>query len=146
MDHLLIDDTTEREMQRREFLRAGSVIVAASAVPVLLVASMPLTADARRRRRGQIHSLANYRDCIGTWFYVRDESWKRVKLVEVREHIISDEVEQFSCQFRGTSRSAIRSGTHDVRSRFLGRFQLYLTAIEDDGYESFSRADFALLR
>ena len=146
MEHLLIEDTTERELQRREFLKAGSIIVASGAVPALLVAGMPRTADARRLRRGQIHSLANYRDCIGTWFYVRDESWKRVQLIEVREHIISDEVEQFSCQFRGTSRSAVRSGTHPIRSRYLGRFQLYLTAIEDDGYESFSRADFALLR
>ena len=133
-------------MQRREFLKGGWALIAAGAFPALLVASAPLTANARWSRRGQNHSLANYLDCIGTWFYVRDGRWKRVQLVEVIEHTVADEVEQFSCHFRGSSGSAVRSGTHAVRSRFLGRFELYLVALEDDGYESLARADFALLR
>ena len=133
-------------MRRREFLKGSSAIVVAGAVPALFVASTPLAANARSFRRRRFHSLANYRKCIGTRFYVLDHSWKRVMLIEVREHAVSDAVEQFSCLFRGKSNSAVRSGTHAIRSRFLGRFQLYLIATEDDGYESFARADFALLR
>ena len=65
---------------------------------------------------------------------------------EVSELASSELVEQFSCHFSGTSNPPIRSGTYSVRSRFLGRFQLYLAATGDDANESFARADFALLR
>jgi hypothetical protein len=122
-------------------------MVAAGAVPALLLASAPLTSHARSfRRRQVVHSLADYRECVGTWFSIHDESWKRVRLINVREHPFSDAVEQFSCLFRGRANSVLRSGTYVVRSRFLGQYQLYLTTTEDDGYESFLRADFALLR
>ena len=76
-------------MRRREFLKGSSAIVVAGAVPALFVASTPLAANARSFRRGRFHSLANYRECIGTWFYVLDHSWKRVMLIEVHEHAVS---------------------------------------------------------
>jgi hypothetical protein len=134
-------------MRRREFLKGGSAIVAAGALPALLLVGAPSAAVARRFRRApQIHRLSEYRECIGTWFYIRDESWRPLELIEVSEHASSELVEQFSCHFSGTSNPPIRSGTYAVRSRLLGRFQLYLAATGDDAYESFARADFALLR
>jgi hypothetical protein len=85
-------------MERRVFLKNGMSAVAASTLAPTLLAVLPRRSWVGRRTR-QCPGTAEFRECIGTRFFVRDETWKSVVLVEVKESDASVEVEQFSCVF-----------------------------------------------
>jgi len=135
-------------MKRREFLAAGSSLIAtAGLAPTSLVAAPTNQLDIREIEFGTGLRKAKFAALLQQTFYVHEETGGTVtvRLVKVAGTEQPTNPEQFSLFFRGPSLPSLRAGTYTVEHYLAGRTPLYLEPVPTTTHDLLYRADFCLL-
>ena len=135
-------------MKRREFLAAGSSLIAtAGLAPRGLMAAPSNQLDIREIEFATGLQKAKFDALLQQTFYIRGETGETVtvRLVQVTGTEQPTNPEQFSLFFRGPSLPSLRAGTYTVEHYLAGRTPLYLEPVPTATHNLLYRADFCLL-
>jgi len=135
-------------MKRREFLAAGSSLIAtAGFAPSGLMAAPSNQLDIREIEFGTGLRKAKFDALLNQTFYIHGEraGTVTVRLVQVTGTEQPTNPEQFSLFFRGPSLPSLRAGTYTVEHYLAGRTPLYLEPVPTATHSLLYRADFCLL-
>jgi hypothetical protein len=135
-------------MKRREFLAAGSSLIAtAGLAPRGLRAAASNQLDIRDIEFVTGLQKTKFDALLNQTFYIHGEraGIVTVRLVQVTGTEQPTDPEQFSLFFRGPSIPLLQTGTYTVEHYLAGRTALYLEPVPTATHNILYRADFCLL-
>jgi hypothetical protein len=135
-------------MKRREFVAAGSALLAATGfAPARLLAQSTETLDIRVVGFAGGLRQIKFKTLLKQTFYIRDETRGTVfaQLVEVKSLDGPVNPEQFSIYLRTPPVPALPAGIYQVEHYLAGVTPLYLEPVPGSGGTLLYRADFSLL-
>jgi hypothetical protein len=134
-------------IKRRQFVTAGSALLAATLAPARLMAESTETLDIRVVGFAGGLRQIKFKALLNQTFYIRDEALGTVfaQLVEVRSMDGPVNPEQFSIYFRTSAVPALPAGLYQVEHYLAGITPLYLEPVSGSGAARLYRADFSLL-
>jgi len=135
-------------MKRRQFVTAGSALLAATGLaPARLIAESTETLDVRVVGFAGGLSQIKFKALLNQTFYIRDETFGTVfaQLVAVKSVDGPLNPEQFSIYFRTPAVPALPAGLYQVEHYLAGVTPLYLEPVSGSGAVPLYRADFSLL-
>ena len=135
-------------MKRREFLAAGSSLIAtAGLAPRGLRAAASSQLDIRDIEFATGLRKTKFDALLNQTFHIHAESagTVTVRLVQVTGGEQPANPEQFSLFFRGPSLPSLQAGTYAVEHYLAGKTPLYLEPIPTAAHDRLYRADFCLL-
>jgi hypothetical protein len=135
-------------MKRREFLTAGSGLVAAAGLaPAYLIAATPETLDIRAVEFGTGLSRTKFEALLNQTFYLHygTSGVLFVRLIRVKEKATPVNPEQFSLFFQGPTLPSLPAGSYEMEHYLAGHLSLYLEPSQAAGSDPLYRADLSLL-
>ena len=117
---------------RREFLKRGSLMALAAAVPMSftgIASGMSTTTSAAAGL-----DLESFESQLGTSFLINNEAAKvKVKLVHVNNFASAKQTEAgkegFSLLFRGSKETTLKQGTYLIEHQHLGKFSFLVVPV-----------------
>jgi hypothetical protein len=135
-------------MKRREFLAAGSSLIAtAGLAPRGLMAAPSSQLDIREIEFSSGLRKTKFDALLRQTFYIHGEraGTVSVRLVQVTGTDQPTNPEQFSLFFRGPGLPSLHAGTYTVEHYLAGRTAMYLEPVPTSTHDLLYRADFCLL-